>query len=169
MFKGATRIFRKIYGGSHLSVALALNKVGLAACRLSKMEPNLRKALEALDQSLFIRYQVLGPSHVDTIDTLNNMAGVYFHLGNLQEARQAYFEVWTMRQAVFGPNHPSVAVTAHALGGVYLRLGQVDEASKYYYSAFDVYRHLHLSEENPTVARLLIDIDRIGRVMSTMG
>lgn len=168
MFKGATRIFRKIYGGTHLSVATALNKVGLAACHLSKLEPNLRKALEALNQSLAIRYKVLGPSHVDTIDTLNNMAGVYLHLGNLQEARQAYFEVWTMRKAVFGPNHPAVAVSAHALGGVHLRMSQVQEASKYYFSALQVYRNLHLNEEHPNVARLLSDVDRLGRVMSTM-
>lgn len=148
---------------------MALNKVGLAACQLSKMEANLRKALEALNQSFSIRFEVLGPSHADTIDTLNNMAGVYFHLGKLNEARQAYFEVWTMRQAVFGTNHPSVAVTAHALGGVHLRLGQAEEAAKHYYNAFDIYRHLDLSEEHPTVARLLSDIDQLGRVMSTMG
>ena len=106
---------------------------------------------------------------MDTIDTLNNIAGVYFHLQNLHEARQAYFEVWTMRRVVFGRNHPSVAVTAHALGGVYLRLSQVDEASKYYYSALDIYRKLNICEEHPTVARLLSDIDRLGSVMSTMG
>lgn len=169
MFKGATRIYRKIYGGSDLSVALALNNVGMAACRLSKIRPNLRKALEALNQSLLIRYEILGPFHVDTIDTLNNMAVVYFHLGDLEEACQAYFEVWTMRQAVFGLHHPSVAVTAHALGTVYLRLSQVDEASNYYYNALDVYRHLNLSEENSSVARLLCDIDQLRRVMTTMG
>ena len=73
-----------------------------------------------------------------------------------------------MRQAVFGTHHPCVAVTAHALGGVHLRLGQAEEASKYYYSAFDIYRHLNLSEEHPTVARLLGDIDQLGRIMSTM-
>jgi Tfp pilus assembly protein PilF len=168
VFKGATRIYRKIYGGSDLSIALALNNVGLAACRLSKTRPNLRKASEALNQSFEIRYEILGPSHVDTIDTLNNMAGVYFHLGDLEEARQAYFEVWTMRQAVFGLHHPSVAVTAHAIGSVYLRLSQVDEASKYYYNALDVYRHLNLSEENTSVARLLCDIDQLRRAMTTM-
>jgi tetratricopeptide (TPR) repeat protein len=147
---------------------MALNSVGLAACQLSKLEPNLRKALDALNQAFLIRYQVLGPPHVDTIATLNNMAGVYLHLGNLPEARQAYLEVWTMRQAVFGPNHPSVAVTAHALGGVYLRMSRANEASKYYFSAFDIFRQLGLNEDHPCVARLLSDIDRLGRVTSCL-
>jgi tetratricopeptide (TPR) repeat protein len=110
----------------------------------------------------------LGPTHVDTIDTLNNMAAIHLHLQEFQEARQAYFEVWTLRELIFGPKHPSVAVTAHCLGGVHMRLGEVAEASKYYHIALDIYRDLQLSEDNPTVARLLTDITGLGRIMSSM-
>jgi tetratricopeptide (TPR) repeat protein len=142
---------------------MALNKVGLASCRSSKLNANLRNAMDALNQSFSIRYELLGPTHVDTIDTLNNMAAVHLHLQEFQEARQAFFEVWTLREVIFGPKHPSVAVTAHCLGRVYMRLNEVAEASKYYHNALDIYRYLRLSEDNPTVARLLNDITSLGR------
>jgi catechol-2,3-dioxygenase len=105
---------------------------------------------------------------VDTIDTLNNMAAVHLHLQEFQEARQAYFEVGTLRELIFGRKHLSVAVTAHCLGGVHIRLGEVAKAFKYYHDALDIYKDLQLSDDNPTVARLLHDITSLGRIMSSM-
>jgi tetratricopeptide (TPR) repeat protein len=141
---------------------MALNQVGLASCRLSKLNPNLRNAMDALHQSFSVRYELLGPTHVDTMDTLNNMAAVHLHLHQFDEARQAYFEVLTLRELIFGPKHPSVAVTAHCLGRVYMHFSEVVVASKYYHNALDIYRDLRLSEDNPTVVRLLTDIASLG-------
>ena len=169
MFKGATRVFRRVNGHLDLSVAKALDKMGLAACRLNQSKSNLENAFAYLHQALLIRHDVLGPMHVDTIDTLNNLAGVHLHLNEIPEARDAYYEVWMARQAIFGPKHPSVAVTAQALGGVYVRLANVEEASKYYHSAFEIYQELQLSPDHPTMARLLIDVAALRRIMTSMG
>lgn len=145
---------------------MALKNVGIAACHVNKMEPNLRMAMDALNRALVIQHDVLGPTHVDTVETLNSIAGVHLHLNEFQDARQAYFEVWTLRKAIFGPHHPSVAVAAHCLGSAYVRLSRLDVALKYYQIALDIYDNLRLRTDHPTVERLLMDINMLDRIIS---
>lgn len=167
VFTSTVRIFRKLYGDSHLSVAKSLDKVGLAAGR-SKTSGNLRLALAALSEAFDIRYETLGPTHVDTVDSLNSMAGIHIRMQDYQMARKAYHEVYIVRQIIFGPRHPSVAITAHALGGVHLKLSQVEDAARYYRRAMEIYKKLNLKASNSTMKRLLKDIialDRIGSVI----
>lgn len=163
VFKSAVRIFRKLYGDSHLTVARSLDKVGLVCCRLQDYQ-HLKLARLALDEAFTIRYDTLGPIHVDTVDSLNNIAGIHLHTQEYQLARKAYQEVYLVRQIIFGPDHPAVAVTAHALGSVHLHMAQVDDAARYYRRAMEIYKKLKLSTENPTIQRLLKDVAALERV-----
>jgi len=167
VFTSTVRIFRKLYGDSHLSVAKALDKVGLAAGR-SRSAGNLKLAMAALSEGFDIRYESLGPMHVDTVDSLNNMAGVHLHMRDYHLARKAYHEVYIVRQIIFGPRHPSVAITAHALGGVHLKLSQVVDAARYYRRAMEVYKKLKLKSDNPTMKRLLKDIVSLERISGAL-
>ena len=163
VYKSAVRIFRKIYGDSHLTVARSLDKVGLCSCR-----ENPTIALVALKDAFNIRYESLGPIHVDTVDSLNNMAGVHLRMRDYHLARKAYHEVYMVRQIIFGPRHASVAITAHALGGVHLKLAQVEDAARYYKRAMEIYKKLRLKAENPVMKRLLRDIAALERVSTAV-
>jgi len=163
VYKSAGRIFRRVKGDSDLTVARCLDKVGLAACRVH-VEGNFNVAMVALDEAFSIRYEKLGSLHVDTVDSLNNLAGLYVRTREYALARKAYHEVYMVRQIIFGPRHPSVAITAHALGGVHLKLSQVDDAARYYHRAMAIYTKLQLKDDNPIMKRLLKDIAALQRM-----
>ena len=130
-------ILRQYFDEESLVFARALEKVGLAASKCSS-EENLEWALIALNEALHLRILQLGPHHPDTVDTLNNIAGIFYHAKEWSRARDAYTDVLTgklschdpymfitnqtwclircfsltlVRAAIFGKNHPSVAVT----------------------------------------------------------
>jgi tetratricopeptide (TPR) repeat protein len=116
------------FGKSHLGAAKNYNLLGRAACQAKRLD----LAMESLEISFTLRLQVLGPLHVDTVDTFNNIAGVYYKQHNNLEAARCYREVLTLRQAIFGLNHPSVAVTARDLARTCIRLDLKEEAQELY-------------------------------------
>jgi hypothetical protein len=133
-------------------VARALDKVGLAACKTNQ---NLNLALGALKGALKIRCEILGPSHVDSIDTLNNIAGVRFNRKEWVVAAQDYLAVFSWREQVFGRNHPSVAVTAHTLASIYdCRLFRLEEAREFYVIALQVYQELSREKSSKATVRV---------------
>jgi tetratricopeptide (TPR) repeat protein len=117
-----------IFGESHLGAAKNYNLLGRAACQINRLD----LAMEALEMSFTLRLQVLGPLHVDTVDTFNNIAGVYYKQHNNLEAARCYREVLTLRQAIFGLNHSSVGVTRRALARTCIRLDLKEEAQGLY-------------------------------------
>jgi hypothetical protein len=165
VYKSAVRIFRKLHGEDHLSVAAALNKVGLLACRFSEKE-SLQIARKALMQSFTLRHAILGPTHVDTVESLNNIAGVHMHLYEYQPARKAYYEVFSVRKALWGKYHPSVGVVAQALGSVHLQLAEMKYADKFFRIALEVYRRNNLAPENPTMKKLKAEMNKMERIMT---
>mmetsp|Transcript_30190 Transcript_30190/g.36891 ORF Transcript_30190/g.36891 Transcript_30190/m.36891 type:complete len:221 (+) Transcript_30190:56-718(+) len=165
-FKSAVRIRRSILGNHHVSVARALDGVGLAAAKLHETD----WAILALHESLVIRHASLGPWNVDVAETLNNIAGIHAQRGELIMAERAYVEVLSVRKAVFGAVHPSVGVTYCALAGVFMRLTKLDDALCCYHDALRIYRYeLKLSDRHPTMVKLLRDMTRTERIMVSMG
>ena len=77
-----------------LVFARALDKIGLAASMKSSRQ-NLDWALLALREALHLRLSHLGPHHLDTIDTLNNIAGVYLRMREWSHAKECYVDVLT--------------------------------------------------------------------------
>jgi hypothetical protein len=109
-FLSALKIFAATHGDRHLSVVLALDKLGMAAC---KTNTNLELAVAALQDAAFqIRCELLGLEHLDTVDTLNNIAGVSFNLKQYDLAAKDYYAVLAHRVDLFGQNHINVAATA---------------------------------------------------------
>jgi len=112
---------------------------------------------QCLHEALNLRKQELGPWHVDTVNTLQNLAKLLFLTGHPARAAQHYVEVVHLRKAIFGPNHPSTAVTAHCLGNAYLQAHDTVAAELWYHHALQIYNCMHLSSDNPAVAKLLQD------------
>ena len=130
VFKRMIGIMSQLFDESSVTFARALDKVGLAAS-ISSSQRNLEWALLVLKEALHLRLLHLGPHHCDTVDSLNNIAGVFLRMKSWTEAKEAYVDVLTgvfhysffplyffiithyqlVRAAIFGPSHPSVAVT----------------------------------------------------------
>ena len=163
-FESACKIYKTLDGPNTLSVAGSLDSIGLAALRSRKSPSTLQKANTVLGEAFAIRFALLGPWHVDTVETYNKIASVHLHLQEFREAAKAYEEVHSVRAAIFGERHPSVAIAAHSLANVYLKLSQHDLSYHYYDVALDIYTHMKLPTDHPTVARLLRDRKRLERV-----
>ncbi len=137
-YSSALKVFQAIYGDMHLSVARALDKVGLAA---SMTHSSLDLALATLLDGWKIRYTLLGPDHIDSVDSLNHIAGVYLNRGDFAVAARYYKLVMTLRQEIFGDlNHTSVAVTAYHLACILEdRMDKGSEAHIY----FNLTKHIY--------------------------
>ena len=87
-------ILRSHYDEESLVYARALDKVGLAASKCPSQE-NLECALLASNEALNVRISQLGPHHCDTVDNLNNIAGILLQMRDLRKARHVYEDVLT--------------------------------------------------------------------------
>lgn len=166
LYKMSVSIYREIYGDENLIVARMLNQVGLSAS-LCQSDENLDWALIALKEALHIRMKFYGPHHVDVVDTLNNIAGVYFHKRELDIAKELYLDVLLVRNYIFGRNHPSVAVTAQTLGKVYTRLADFHNAMKYFELALEIFQgdEMKLSSHHPIVVKVKEELMQVDKMM----
>jgi tetratricopeptide (TPR) repeat protein len=145
-YNSALKVFQEKYGNLHLSVARALDKVGLAT---SMTHTNLDSALSSLTEALKIRCEMLGHDHIDSVDSLNNVAGVHLNRGEYTIAAHYYRVVIRYREHIFGRCHASVGVTAHTLACVLDdRLDQGTDARAYFNMARDIYGALGLAKSH---------------------
>ena len=170
-FQSACRILKRLLASEEDQLALArvVDAIGMAWARVSQEEDldHCQKAMTALEEAFQIRYDLLGPSHIDTVETLNKIASVHVYLREYSEAYQAYWEVFVTRKAVFGPEHPSVAIAAHALGNVLVKLASTEDAANFFQIAVDIYNKMDLPNKHPAVKRLMQDYKRLDRICLT--
>jgi len=186
IYKRTVAIYRHYHGDDSLVVARVLDKVGLSATQCSittrKSTPSsasaegkehnyLDWAFLALNEALHVRITHLGPHHCDTVDTLNNIGGVFLHKKDWKRAKETYLDVLIVRASIFGNNHASVAVTAQTLGVVCSHLSQFESSLKYFQLALSIYRQkpMQLKESHPLIKKSLRNIDRIDRLMISLG
>lgn len=94
VFRKMIGILSRIHDDNSIAFARALDKVGFAAS-MSTSQQNLDWALLALKEALYLRFVHLGPHHTDTIDSLNNIAGVYLRMKKWAEAKEVYVDILT--------------------------------------------------------------------------
>lgn len=142
-FLSALKIFQGIYGDKHLAVARALDKIGLVA---SMSHSSLDVALNLLTDSWKIRCALLGSDHIDSVDSLNHIAGVCLKRKDFAIAARHYKVVMALRQQIFGGlNHASVAVSAYNLACILDdRLEKCNEAHIYFNLTKHIYESLGL-------------------------
>jgi tetratricopeptide (TPR) repeat protein len=83
------------------------------------------------------RERVLGIDHLNTLRSLNNLAGVLRNLGNYEVAKELYLRVLAIREKVLGTDHPD---TTRSMGNLALALqdqGRYEEAEKVSRRALD--------------------------------
>jgi CHAT domain-containing protein/Tfp pilus assembly protein PilF len=85
------------------------------------MTPLFREALQT-------RREVLGARHPDTLDSLNNLASLYYYQGRYGEAEPLYREVLQARREVLEPRHPQTLLSLGNLAALYEAQGRYGEA-----------------------------------------
>ena len=81
------------------------------------------------ERVLAMRKRVLGPEHLDTMQSAHVLAMVLQDLGHLDESRVLYERVLTMRERVLG-QHTDTAWTLHNLARVLKHLDRPDDARR---------------------------------------
>ena len=120
-------------------MALGLNQLGVA---IAASDTDLSLALSTLQECFDIRNRLLGPNHVDTVDTLSNMADVRCSLKEYEAAYNTYLAVLRSREWLFGRIHLSVAATALSIANVLELIHGEDsiESQEYYAVVIEIYQ-----------------------------
>jgi serine/threonine protein kinase/tetratricopeptide (TPR) repeat protein len=112
--------------GDPLAVARLQNTLGSSQMSLG----HAIKAVPLLEKSYKTRVALLGPDHVDTLQSMHNVAFAH-HLGGQREKAISMFEqVWAKRKEKLGPDHVDTLQSAGILARGYHDAGRPGEALK---------------------------------------
>lgn len=89
------------------------------------------KAVPLLEEALHIRTRSLPPDHPDTATSLNNLAGRYRSLGDLDRALALYSQALDIRRRTLSPGHPDLVSSLHTMATVYRARGEYGLAAEY--------------------------------------
>ncbi|MEC3957516.1 tetratricopeptide repeat protein [Nocardia sp. CDC153] len=89
---------------------------------------DLARAMSAGAESLADCERVLGPNHIDTLATRNNLAHAYASAGRFDDAIPLYEATLADRKQVLGPNHIDTLATRNNLASAYESAGRLGDA-----------------------------------------
>ena len=92
---------------------------------------------------------MLGPEYPNTLDTVNNLAVLYWQQGKYEEAEPLYQRALEARERVLGPEHPDTAQTLGDLAVLYVDQGKFEQAKSLYLRALAIYESV-LGTDHPT-------------------
>ncbi len=95
----------------------------------------------------------LEPEHPDVAQTLNNLALLYYQIGDYDKALPFYQRSLDIREKVLGPEHPDVATTLNDLAGFYKNIGEYEKAFPLYQRAMEI-AEKNLGQNHPTTMKI---------------
>jgi tetratricopeptide (TPR) repeat protein len=131
-------------------VAELLTRLGayaLGRAEYAKAEANNLRALE-------IREKALGPDHVETAQSLNNVALVYRNQGRYKESEPLHQRALRIREESLSPDHPGIAESLNNLALVYRYQGRYPEAEPLCLRALAIWDKAPGSNDSNTAASL---------------
>lgn len=134
------------------SVATSINNIGYLRQRSGAA--SAEESMAAYHDSLKIKREVLGESHLSVGKTLNNIGSVYYSCRDFENALQAYHEAKEILECNLGTTHGDVATVHSNIGDVYMAQGEVEKAHDQYKEALNI-RWMNFDEHDPRVIRLL--------------
>lgn len=136
------------------TMSWVLNNMGITH-RLLRQHDKARKCFES---SLVKKRDVFGQeAYNDGIAlTLNNLAGIFVSMGDLDQGKAKYVEVLAMKRAIFGKDaeNTSLASSLHNLGNVCFKMGDNPSAQMYLNQALSM-RKKFLGQNHGDVAKTL--------------
>ncbi len=122
--------------GDPLVVAAMQNKFGLSLRGLGEPE----KAIALFEKSLATRQAKLGPDHLDTLLTANNLATAYGDAGKLNLAVPLHEDTLKLMKAKLGLDHLATLHSMNNLAAAYLAAGQMNLALPLFEEALKIRR-----------------------------
>ena len=98
-----------------------------------------QRAVQMYQRTLQGKEKARGLEHISTLNTVNNLAGLYMKLGRLDKAEKMYQRALQGFEKAWGPEHASTLSTVNNLGALYAVLGRLNEAEKMYQRALQGY------------------------------
>ncbi|KAJ5642041.1 hypothetical protein N7490_006041 [Penicillium lividum] len=100
---------------------LGLDNLYLAMAKLSEAEKMYQGALAGFEKAL-------GPDHISTLETINNLGDLYKAQGRSKEALEMYQRALAGFEKAMGPDHISTLDAVKNLGALYSDQGKFKEA-----------------------------------------
>ncbi|WP_051717073.1 tetratricopeptide repeat protein [Streptomyces sp. NRRL F-5727] len=89
----------------------------------------LSLALPAFQRALAAHERLLGPDHLSTLTSRNNLAGAYESAGDLGRATPLYEQTLAERERLLGHDHPDTLTSRNNLAYAYQQAGDLDRAT----------------------------------------
>ncbi|MGJ8636906.1 MAG: tetratricopeptide repeat protein [Phycisphaerales bacterium] len=125
------------------TIAMTLRQLGLTDL-----------ATDPLSRALKIRRTELGDEHLDTLNTINELAGLLKVQGKLTEAEQYYQESLEAHRRVLGNDHQSTLTTIGNMGLLLQEQGKLTEAEQYFREALEGSRRVHADDHMKMIRSL---------------
>ncbi|MHC1756019.1 MAG: tetratricopeptide repeat protein [Methanosarcina sp.] len=109
------------------------------------------------EEMLQILETKLGSDHLVVGTALNNLAGLYFEIGNYDKAFPLYQRAFDIREKALGPKCPIFGLTLNRFGLLYHYMGEYEKALPLYQRALDIFENV-LGPQHPIVATTLNNI-----------
>ena len=146
---------------TELEEAKILSRQVIRLCQLSRYS----EAIPLAQKALAIEEKVLGPEHPTVANSLDNLAGMYFNLGDYRKVEPLLKKALEIREKALGPEHPTVANSLDNLAGIHSNLGDYRKVEPLLKKALEI-RERALGPEHPTVANSL---DNLAGIYSNLG
>ncbi len=137
--------------------ARCLDLLGQACSNSARWNESISHLFEAF----LIREGELGPTHVDTIDTLKHLGEVFLCSGNARQARNCFAKVFWIHRELFGTEHCCVARDAHNLANAFDAEDDLLQAEIFYRTSLEIYRKAGAPDNSPIIQGLLSDLRRV--------
>ncbi|KAL8959796.1 MAG: hypothetical protein Q9193_003399 [Seirophora villosa] len=124
----------KTLGFMHPSTLLALNNlaVNMHTYPLARLDArgSGNEAVALGRKVLAAREELLGPKHIDVLETLGNLGDFLAEVEEFEEAEEFYSRAISAREELFGPGNPWTLTNMHNLAVCYSHQGRYAEAIK---------------------------------------
>jgi len=121
-------------------------------------DPHLQRALD-------IRRERLGAEHPLTLDTMTNIAWLYWQQSRYDEAELLAFNALQGRRHVLGDEHTNTLMSMIVLGAVYWFQGHYDKTEPLFFGAMEVSRRVLGQEHRWTV----VSMSHLGTLYTSQG
>jgi serine/threonine protein kinase/Tfp pilus assembly protein PilF len=105
-------------------------------------------------KSLELRERQLGPTHRDTLSSMNNLGEILSHQGKLPEAQKYFERALAARERAFGPDDADTLPSVMSLGVAIMEQGKLKEAEPYYRRALAGRRKVLGADDPETLSAL---------------
>ena len=117
----------------------------------------LRQSRTALQRALAIREKALGAEHPDTANSLNNLAALYWAMGDYAKAEPLFRRALAISEKALGAEHPDTADEPQQPGGALRAMGDYAKAEPLYRRALAISEKA-LGAEHPDTATSLSNL-----------